>query len=117
MRVHEISSPIELTEYNYNVCGSFTRGCFEADGTRYTAFAMRVRDFKLGSLGYVEDGWLVVCGLNRTAYLFQKRGFLHWSYLMEKFRLNQCDAENMAYLIGNIIGRECEYEFEYKDDG
>lgn len=91
------------------------KGFFEADGTRYTAWAYRVQDFKLQHLGYVEDGWLVICGLNRLAYLFQKKGVLHWSYIMEKYKLNQIDAENVAYVIGALIGREiADYEEEWE---
>ncbi len=108
---HKISTPLEITT-NFN---GGRKGFFEADGTRYTAWAYRVTNFKLGKVGYIEDGWLIICGLTRLAYLFQKGGLLHWSYIMEKFRLNQIDAENVAYVIGNLIGREiADYEEEWE---
>ena len=106
---HRISTPLRIEE----AFNGGRKAFFEADGTRYTAWAYRVRNFKLQHLGHVEDGWLVICGLNRLSYLFQKGGMLHWSYIGEKFRLNQTDAESMAYVIGTLIGRETvEYEVE-----
>ena len=105
---HRISTPLEITNSNGG-----RKGFFEADATRYTAWAYEVKDFKLQKVGYVEDGWLVICGLTRLAYLFQKAGVLHWSYIMEKFTLNQIDAENVAYVIGGLIDREVvDYEVE-----
>ncbi len=108
MRKHRISTPLHIEELEGG-----KKAFFEADGTRYVAWAYRVHDFMLGSLGRVEDGWLVVCGLNRTSYLFKAGGLLHWSYVGEKFGLNQTDAESMSYIIGELIGRSyVPYEVE-----
>jgi len=106
---HRISTPLRIEE----AFNGGRKAFFEADGTRYTAWAYRVKDFKLQALGYVADGWLVICGLNRLSYLFQRGGLLHWAYIAEKFKLNQTDAESVAYVIGALIGREtAPYEVE-----
>ncbi len=100
MTKHKISTPLCIE----NIEGG-RKAFLEADGTRYSAWAYKVHDFMLGRLGRVEDGWLVICGLNRKSYLFQVAGLLHWSYVGEKFNLNQTDAESMAYIIGELIDR------------
>jgi len=109
---HLVSTPIRME----NLCGG-VKAFYEADGTRYTAWRYKVEDFKLGSYGYVKDGWLVITGMpSRGGYLFQKSGFLHWAYIMEKFHLNQCDAENLTYVIGMLLDRPTEYEVEESEE-
>ena len=58
------------------------------NGTRYEILVAKLNEYvSCGSLGAVEDGWLVVCGLTKTAYMFQPCGHLHTSYIKEKFNL------------------------------
>ena len=104
-REHRISTPPRVEDVT-SALGQARKGFMEADGTRYTALVIDVgvtKRFQLQMLGAVDEGYLVVCGLNRVAYLFQKQGYLAVSYLMEKFRLNECDAENFATLLKELM--------------
>ena len=102
MRKHRIETPLRIEE----VPGLGRRAFFEVDGTRYEALAIPISNFGLQSLGRIDlDGFLVICGLNRLSYLFQKSGFLATSYVAEKFKLGQCDAENLTFALGELLGR------------
>lgn len=59
-----------------------------------------------GLLGCVDDGFLVVDGTTRLAYLFQKHGVLHWSYVQEKFNVSERRARVLTLLIGKTTGRD-----------
>ncbi|GAI09872.1 unnamed protein product [marine sediment metagenome] len=74
------------------------------DGTRYTALVIPVgHRFSLQMLGAVDEGYLVICGLNRLSYLFKKHGYLDVNYIMEKFRMNLCDGENFITLLKEMM--------------
>lgn len=59
-----------------------------------------------GSLGMVNDGWLVVSGIESRAHLFQLTGVLTQGYVEEKLKLNREDGFYMTVLLGILLGRE-----------
>lgn len=76
------------------------------NGTRYCIIAVRLPGYTCcGTLGLVEDGWLVVDGLGRAA-LLPPGGFLHHSYVAEKFGLGPDgqDAGHLVTLINYVLG-------------
>lgn len=93
-RKHRVETPPQIEETHGGL-----KGLYEADGTRYTAWVYPVKEFCLQCLGCVDDGFLVVNGLNRLSYLFNREGYLDISYLMEKFKMNECDTENFKTLL------------------
>jgi len=84
----------------------------EKDGTRYEVMAIRLKGkVSFGSLGTVTDGWLIIEGLNRRAYLLQPTGYLDEAYIYEKlckqaYPLSWKDAENLTQLIREATDRK-----------
>ena len=77
------------------------------NGTRYTAVAIRwVTPILMNRMGYVEDGWLVVCGLTGKAHLLQARGYLADHYLAEHFGILPGDFPWAGDLIRALVDRE-----------
>ena len=82
-------------------------GRMEADGTHYSMTVIPIRedynDRFLGSLG--GDGYLVINGINRQAYLFKGTGYLDLDYLTEKLGrgLTICDMENVIHLLHAML--------------
>ena len=80
---------------------------FEADITRYELYALPVKNFGLEMLGHVEDGFLVVNGLTRMAYLFNAKGYLALSYIAAKLFPRDWDSiydvENVSYALSKIL--------------
>lgn len=78
------------------------------NGTQYTAVAVPwAFDGPMGTMGWVEDGWLVVAGNTTRAYLLQKRGHLVDHYIQGKFGLSEVDYPYFGDLIRKLVKREC----------
>lgn len=83
----------------------------DKDGTAYELLAFHLKGkVCCGSLGCVEDGWLVIEGLHRKAYLFQEKGFLDTGYVFDKlcragYDLSITDARNITALLSVAIDR------------
>ena len=79
------------------------------NGTRYEILVANLNDtVSCGYLGEVSNGWLVVCGLTKIAYMFQPVGLLHPSYIKEKFKLVfEEDIKYMTKLVAFAINRPC----------
>lgn len=76
-----------LKGLNIYVHGDLNIGEYEpGNGNRYTAIATRWSAglVMMGTLGLVDEGWLVVSGNTGKAALFQERGFLTDDYIQEK---------------------------------
>jgi len=94
MMKHKVETYPQVEESNGGLLG-----LYEADGTRYTAWVYPVKDFCLQCLGCVKDGFLVVSGTFRTAYLLNRTGYLDIAYLMEKFGGSVTDMDNFKTLL------------------
>lgn len=86
--------------YKYTTC--------PGNGTKYEIMAQRLpngADF--GCLGSVYDnGWLIICGLTRQAYMLQEKGELAEYYVKEKFGLYfEEDVKYVTELIRFVTGR------------
>ncbi|GAI27254.1 unnamed protein product [marine sediment metagenome] len=83
------------------------RGFMEADGTHYSMTVIPVvEDYEDRFLGCIEgDGYIVINGINRQAYLFRKTGYLDFDYVSEKLGrgLTACDMENVIHLLHTMI--------------
>ncbi len=78
------------------------------NGTRYTISVSKLNTESVvfGCVGSVYDGWLVMCGLTRLAYMLQPSGELSVSYIAEKFKLNFVeDKKYVTQLIAYAICR------------
>ncbi len=79
----------------------------QKDGTCYEVMAFKFEgDIKFGCLGATTDGYLVIEGLNRKAYLF-KEGYKDSSYIYEKlcktgYDLSIKDTENIQLVLGKM---------------
>lgn len=98
LKKHNITREPEITETHNGLYG-----IMHSDGNIYTAFALPVKDFDLGTLGCVSDGYLVICGYNKRAYLLNRKGYLSIDYIMEKFYLNEFFAESFIYLLSKML--------------
>jgi len=87
--------------------GPLMVGDMEADGTHYSLVVIPIpvgfSDRFLGSVS--GEGYIVINGLNRKAYLFSKQGFNDPLYLGEKIGQDttQCDLENVIHLMDTMI--------------
>lgn len=79
------------------------------NGTRYEIAVSKLKldSVSFSLLGAVTDGWLVICGLTRKAYMLQdKKDPLHESYIKEKFDLqHKEDVKYVTELINYALGR------------
>ncbi len=78
------------------------------NGTRYTIMVSKLKSGTVSSscLGEVSDGWLVICGLTRTAYMLSAHGHLVDGYVAEKFNLrSEEDIKYVSALIRYATGR------------
>ncbi len=95
---------MELTIYheaNYRV-GEWEPG----NGTRYTAVAIPwTSPMLMGTMGFVEEGWLVVYGSGK-AYLLQPAGILTDQYLAKHFDIRPADFPWAGDLIRALVDRE-----------
>lgn len=83
----------------------------EKDSTNYDLLVIKIRgSFGFGSVGYVTDGFLVVEGLNRRAYMFYDYPF-DAGYVGEKLsgghKLSQKDIENVMLLMKEAMSKDC----------
>lgn len=98
------------------VVESMKQGYMEADGTHYSMTVIPVgegfEDRFLGSV--VGKGYLVINGINRTAYLLNATGYLDPSYIAEKLGrdLTNCDMENIIHLLHTMIPTRTAPEYE-----
>jgi hypothetical protein len=78
------------------------------DSTSYQMLALRISgEVQCGELGRVSDGWLVVCGLNNRAYLFQNDGYLSEAYVAEKLALkNPVSVKRVTEQVARLLNRE-----------
>ena len=79
------------------------------NGTRYEILVSKLNGrVSCGCLGEVVNGWLVVCGLTKVAYMFQPVGDLHPDYIREKFNLvYEGDIKYITKLVSFAINRPC----------
>lgn len=101
LRQHRVETPPRV-EYR-EPQDMYAVGVYEADGTRYEAVIFPVEDYSQQTMGTLDEGFIVVCGLTRRAYPMKRTGYLAPRYLMEKFDLNQCDAENFKTLLTHMM--------------
>jgi hypothetical protein len=98
----------------------------EKDGTNYDLLAIHFKgSFCLGMLGCATNGWLVIEGLNRRAYLFNYQPHDAF-YVGEKLsggkELSDCDIQNIMLLLQKAIPEKDEYDAtedipRYVEDG
>jgi hypothetical protein len=87
----------------------------EKDSTNYDVLVIKIKgSFGLGSCGYVTDGFLVLEGLNRRAYMFYDYPF-DAGYVGEKLsgghELSQKDIENILILMKDAMTRNVRMPF------
>lgn len=95
-------------------------GIMQADGTHYSMTVIPVgEDYSDRFLGSpTGPGFIVINGINRQAYLFNKTGFLDPSYLKEKLGrdLTDCDMENVIHLLHAMIPTRDALPYETAED-
>ena len=108
--------PVISVTVSDGVVESMKQGHMEADGTHYSMTVIPVgKDYGDRFLGSVDgDGYLVINGINRQAYLFRKTGYLDPSYVAEKLGqgLTNCDMENVIHLLSKLIPTRTAPEYE-----
>lgn len=108
--------PVISVTVSDGVVESMKQGHMEADGTHYSMTVIPVgEDYEDRFLGNVTGkGYLVINGINRTAYLFNATGYLDPSYIAEKLGrgLSDCDMENVIHLLSKLIPTRSAPEYE-----
>jgi len=82
----------------------------DKDGTYYDVIGFHCpKGVACGMICQSESGWLVVNGLNDTAFFFRDRGYYAWDYVAEKvgrgtIEMTQRDVENFLLLVDVLRG-------------